>query len=245
VLFLWLLLVAAAGLAFSQSAFFTVRDVQVRGLERVSREELLAVAGVTVPANVFTLDPRAIQERLAGYPPVATVRVERRFPAGLRVDLVERRAVGALPYGQHFLLFDGAGVPFAVRRAEGAADLPLVTGCRPSPVRLGRPASGADLRWVAEVLQNLPSGLQRRVSRVEVGRNLRLTLVVGGGVRAFLGTPEDTGRKLGLLPAILTEAEGNGWSVKEIDLSNPERPFLRRADVAVQPAAQLKAVGGR
>lgn len=228
VLFLWVLLAVAAGLAFSQSAYFTVRAVQVNGLSRLSREEVLSVAGIVLPINVFALDPRAVQERLTAYPPVASVRVTRRFPARLQVDLVERRPVGALPYGEHFLLFDGDGVPFAVRPPSGARDLPVVTGCEPHPVRLGKPARGADLRWVATVLRSLPPDLHRRVKRLEAGRGLAVTLVLETGARAYLGAPEEAGRKLGLLQSILTEAEAKGWQVREIDLRSPDRPVLRR-----------------
>ncbi|MDI6870250.1 MAG: FtsQ-type POTRA domain-containing protein [Bacillota bacterium] len=242
VLFLWLLLVVAGGLGLSQSAYFTVQAVHVAGLRQLKREEVLSVAGISLPANVFALNPRVIQARLAEYPPVAKARVVRRFPAELRIELVEREAVGALPYGEHFLLFDGAGVPFAIRQASGARSLPKVTGCRLTPVRLGKPARGEDLRWVAAVLQSLPRPLYQRLSQVEVGRGLTLTLVTEDGVRALLGSREQIERKLGLLQSILAEAETNGWLVREIDVRNPERPFLRQGG---ENAGESRGESGR
>lgn len=228
VLFLWLLLAVAGGLAFSQSAYFTVRTVQVSGLQRLTEAEVLAVAGVALPANAFALNPRAIERRLAEYPPIAQVRVARRFPAQLRVEVRERRPVGALPYGEHFLLFDGDGVPFAVAPAPASAGLPKVIGCRLAPVRLGKPAQGEDLRWVAAVLQSLPESLHREVQGVEVGRGLTLTLVLQEGGRVLLGSRERMEEKLGLVHTILAEAAENGWTVREIDVRQPDQPFLRR-----------------
>ncbi|MGE5552438.1 MAG: cell division protein FtsQ/DivIB [Betaproteobacteria bacterium] len=228
VLFLWLLLAVTAGLAFSQSAYFTVRTVRITGLRQLTQEEVLAVGGLSLPANVFSVNTRAVAERLADYPPVAGVRVVRRLPAQLRIDLRERQAIGVLPYGEHFLLFDGAGVPFAIRQAAQARNLPVVTGCRLAPVRLGKPAQGEDLRWVAAVLQSLPSSLYRRVVGVEVGRGLTLTMTLDNGSRAWLGSRHQIEEKLGLLQSILTEAEANDWPIKEIDLRDPERPYLRK-----------------
>ncbi|HHW15008.1 MAG TPA: FtsQ-type POTRA domain-containing protein, partial [Firmicutes bacterium] len=207
---------------------FTVRTVEVSGLRRLTRAEVLAVGGVALPANAFALNPRAIQERLAAYPPIAQAKVVRRFPAQLRVEVKERRPVGALPYGEHFLLFDGEGVPFAVTPAPAASGLPKVTGCRLAPVRLGRPAQADDLRWVAAVLESLPPELHRRVQGVEVGRDVTLTLVLTEGSRVLLGSRERMGEKLGLVQSILAEAAENGWTVREVDVRQPDQPFLRR-----------------
>jgi cell division protein FtsQ len=228
VFFLWLLLGVAAGLAFSQSAYFTVRTVQVTGLRRLTPDEVLALGGLSLPANVFTLNPRAIAARLSEYPSVAKARAIRRFPAGLRLEIEEREAVGALRYGEHWLVFDGAGVPFAVRRTAEAGGLPAVVGLRPAPVRLGKPARGDDLRWVAAILGSLPPPLYRRLVQVEVGQGPTLALRLDNGALARLGSEDRLGEKLGLLQAILAEAEANRWSVGEIDLRRPDQPLLRK-----------------
>lgn len=228
VLFLWLILAAAAGLAFTQSAYFIVREVEITGLGRLTREEMLSVAGVEPPVNVFSVNPRAVEARLLAYPAVAEAKVFRRFPSHLRIDLTERRPVGVLPYGEHYLLFDGAGVPFAVRRPEEARGLPVVTGIRPHPVRLGKPSDSPAVRWVATVLQSLPAGLRRRVEGVEAAPGLAVTLVLDDGIRANLGGQERMGQKLGLLQSILAEAAAAGWRVKEIDLRNPDQPYLKK-----------------
>lgn len=230
VLFLWLFLAAAAGLAFTQSAYFVVREVQVEGLVRLTRAEVLSVGGIDLPANLFELDARAIEARLAEYPAVAQVKVRRRLPAQFRIELTERRPVGAIPYGEHLLLFDGAGVPFAVRRRADVQALPVVTGIRPSPVRLGKAARGEDLRWVAAVLQAVPAPIREQLSGVQAGQGLALTLVLKNGVQVRLGGREAMERKLGLVQSILAEADGNQWPVREIDVRNPEQPFLRKGE---------------
>ncbi|MGE5508273.1 MAG: cell division protein FtsQ/DivIB [Chitinophagales bacterium] len=240
VLFLWLFLAVAAGLAFSQSAYFSVREVELSGALQMSRDEVLAVAGVRLPANVFSLNPAAIKAKLAEYPMVAKVRVERRLPARLRIMLTERRPVGALPYGEHLLLFDREGVPYAVRQASRSPRLPLVTGLRPFPVRLGRPERGEGLRWLAAVLGSLPPDLDRRIARVEVRRGFDLSLVLDDGVRVRLGGREAIGRKLGLVRSILAETAAKGWKVREIDVRSVDQPLVRKG---AAPAATAGEAG--
>lgn len=230
VLFLWLLLLVAAGLAFSQSAYFAVRTAEVHGLSLLTTADVLAVAGVKFPVNVFALNPRLIRERLSDYPAVAGAVVERRLPAGLRITVRERQAVGALPYGEHLLLFDASGVPFAIRKPEEAPGLPQVTGTRIAAVRLGRPARGEELKWVATVLRSLPNPLKSEVVRVEVTPDGGLDFILSDGSRARLGTRAQFSLKLGLLQSVLAEAEAKGWRVREIDVRNPEQPFLSKGE---------------
>jgi cell division protein FtsQ len=240
VLFLWLFLIVAAGLAFSQSAYFAVRDIRLEGLSQLGRDEVLAVAGVRLPANVFSLDPTVIQNKLSEYPAVAKVRVERRLPAQLRIVVTERQAVGALPYGEHLLLFDREGVPFAVRQAARVPRLPLVTGVRPSPVRLGRSEDSADLRWLAAMLGSLPPPVEQRIARVEVGRESEVSLLLDDGVRARLGSRDAIDRKLGLLKSILEETTANGWRVREIDVRNVDQPLVRTQGTVGTPAGEVR-----
>jgi hypothetical protein len=72
---------------------FTVTEAEIIGLERVSGHEvntILKVAGVPI----FTIDPQALQDRLAeAFPELTGVTIEVGFPASVVVEVTERYPV--------------------------------------------------------------------------------------------------------------------------------------------------------
>lgn len=111
----------------------TLRNVVLRSDLSLTRDEVLALAGLEQGARYFSVDPQEVARRLAGYPAVAKAEVRKVFPDTLRINLQARRALA-------FLLFqgrDGSSLPLVTDRdgvvmrvgGEAAAfDLPLISG---------------------------------------------------------------------------------------------------------------------
>ncbi|MEB3333476.1 MAG: FtsQ-type POTRA domain-containing protein [Cyanobacteriota bacterium] len=69
-------------------------QVDVSGSRLVSREQVIAAAGLRFPQPLFSLQPRLLSRTLAESLPVERVRVSRlMLPPRLRVELVDRQAV--------------------------------------------------------------------------------------------------------------------------------------------------------
>lgn len=226
-LFFLILLSAVAALAMSQSAYFTVRHPVLRGLSRLTADEVLAVAGVTTPVNIFRLDPNKLQTRLRAYPPLEEVSVTRRLPNRLEIRLAERRPIGATAYGRHLLLFDRKGIPFAVQKGQPSPPVPLITGLAPVPIRLGEPTSSEEIQLATRLLANLKADVLREIAEVQIGRAQSLSIILVSGVRVQLGDDTMLARKLAVMSSILSETDKRQWSLGSVDLRVPDDPVVK------------------
>jgi hypothetical protein len=59
------------------SRAFAVEAVEIRGLTRMTRSELLAAAGIDVGTNVFARSPEEVRARLLKHPWIAAATVQR------------------------------------------------------------------------------------------------------------------------------------------------------------------------
>ncbi len=109
-------------------AGFTVKRVEIKGLNRMQRLPIYAVA-LDQPSMAMPLvDLDAIRERLLRFGWVEEARVSRRLPDTLVVDIVERKPAAIWQHNQQLTLIDREGVPLEPVRLEAMPDLPLVIG---------------------------------------------------------------------------------------------------------------------
>jgi len=122
--------------------FRPLSRIDIVGYTGVSREQIVAAAGITSISSYFSTDVQAMERALMGIPAIQSARVIRHFPDRLQIILEGRRAVAAALVfvdGRTVpAFFDSQGVIFEIGR-EGRAvphHLPVVSGLiieRPVP----------------------------------------------------------------------------------------------------------------
>lgn len=163
---------------FTQTRFFQVREIVVTGVQRLSRQQVMEIAGIGRQTNILSVNLATIRKRLLADPWVAEATVSRKIPSGLRMHIREEIPLALLdmgagegfiinPAGEVFKRWDGADSD-ALPRVQGLghADLPVC----------GMPASEAFgavmtlFRLAGEKNSPLPlSGIRRILMDREIG----------------------------------------------------------------------------
>ena len=127
---------------FTLSIFFKVKTIAVEGVSTVSAESVRSASQILIGDNMFLLNKTTITRNIAkelSY--VESVRIRRKLPSTVVIEVEESRAVGALPYGGGYWLFTGSGkLLSSVNEAALPGDIPVVRG-----VTLLMPQAGAEM----------------------------------------------------------------------------------------------------
>lgn len=221
----------AAWKAVRQSAYFTVRTIEVEGTPHLNREAAIARAGLAQRTNMFRFDPTAAAEQIEAHPWIARATVETALPNTVRIDFEERKPEGVVVLGGLYLV-DGTGEPFVKPTPKEAANLPLITGLDRETYQADPQAAHARIREALAVARHYArSDLKRPLSNVHLGEGGRMELIVGR-TRVVLGRSGHTGklraaervfaqlarRKLDAAYILLSEDERRAI-VKEVPLS--------------------------
>src|SRR5690349_15715642 len=121
------------------NAYFSVREIQVRGSEKVSGSEIVAIAGLHRGMSIWKVDLPAIEKKVARHPWVRHALVRREFPHRIIIDVEERvpRAIVAL---RKLYYVDADGVLFKEVGANENVQYPLLTGFRAEDLSAPNPA---------------------------------------------------------------------------------------------------------
>lgn len=201
---------------------FRIAGVALTGHRHLSRDEVLAIAGITGRSSLLFLDAADARARLRANPWVGDATVQKLYPDRLAIDIVERNAFALWQRdGQvHVIAADGTVLEAYVSR--GVMDLPFVVG------------TGADTR-AREFLGHLdrhPALREQVAAAVLVGER-RWNLKLRNGIDIRLPETE-VPRALDQLAALEQEKKLFSRDIVMIDLRLPDRVTVQLSDGAAQ-----------
>ncbi len=188
-------IVAGVAWALLDSRFFVVRSVQVTGLHRVSRPQVLAAAAIPIGLPLIRVDAAAVSRRVGVITQVQSARVTRSWPDGIVIHVTERSPELAVADGSGYDLVDRFGV-VVVSAARRPPRMPLF---RPAGPLLGNPAVAA----AVAVLHELPAPLSGRLMSVTAPAADDVTLDLTGGVTVVWGSPGGAAAKARVLTVLM------------------------------------------
>jgi cell division protein FtsQ len=212
---------------------FSVRQIDVDGLRRRTRESILQLSRLTAGTNIFAVDTAAAERAILLDPWIREVRVERRLPATIRVELVEREAGALAMLGEQMLVVTRTGEPFKKYEPSDPADLPVITGV--SVEEPGREPA-LERRRIATALEVLRHYERTSLARLHPAEEVHLApggdvvVTVGkSGIALHLGTGP-WAKKWAMAERVLGRLRGQKGSVATMFLDNrahPERVVVR------------------
>jgi cell division protein FtsQ len=206
----------------ANAAGFRITSVALSGNVHVSREEVLAISGVTGTTSLLFLDVATVRERLRTNPWIADATVLKLYPGELQVSISERQAFALWQKDRLVSVIAEDGTVLEPYIAPGLARLPLV---------VGQGAETRAKRFLA-LLERYPEIRDQVRASVLVGeRRWNLRLHNGLDIRL----PEaDAGQALDRLVALERDNKLTTRDITAIDLRLPDRVTVRLSPAAAQ-----------
>ena len=236
-----LAVVVGASLAVAWSAHhyaltsprFAIHTVDLVGGKRTTQELLKSDSGIVLGANIFALDTDAAEQKLLENPWISSIKVSRRLPSTLRIEVSEREASAIVGLAEHLFLVTREGVPFKEMTAGDAFDLPLITGASPENLARDRAREIERIQTGLEVLrqfERLPLSRVYPAEEVHLADAGDVTLTIGkDGISLELGTGPFR-KKLLMAEEVVAELRKKGRTPGIVFLDNqahPERVVVR------------------
>jgi cell division protein FtsQ len=206
----------------ANAAGFRVTAVSLSGNVQVSREEVLAVAGVTNRTSLLFLDVEATRERLTTNPWIADASVLKLYPGELKIAIREREAFALWQKDRRISVIAADGTVLEPFLLPGLGPLPLVVG------------QGADRRAQAflALLERYP-GIRDQVGASILVGERRWNLRLRNGLDVRL--PEtDVAGALERLVALDRQVKLLARDITAIDLRLADRVTVRLSPASAQ-----------
>jgi cell division protein FtsQ len=215
----------------ARTTFLRLERIEVSELKRLSREEVIGLAGVKPGDDMLGLRLRRIGEQLAKNPWVEKVRVRRYFPHVLAIEVTEREPIAVVNMGYLYYL-DKNGEIFKPLNEGDRLDYPVLTGITEEDLGKDQAGSREMLKRVRDLIALLNSRQVFRledVSEIHYDKGYGFTLFTAqGGVPVKLGN-DGFEEKLTRLARIYQDLQSQMGSLVYIDLDFNDRIIVKKA----------------
>jgi cell division septal protein FtsQ len=204
---------------------FIVRTVQISGLHRADRAQVLTDSGLDRPGNVFAVDAATIRRKLVGTAWIKDASVTTQLPDQVQVQVQEWEPLATFhagPQGRLLLLSERAAVLGPGSSKEGLLDVEGPPGGDPRPGQ--RALDPLLLTAMINVQHRLPIEINQEVVGYSVDPCGNLTLIARKGWKAYFGrvlTPEEYANLKIKVDSIKSVAVAG-----EVDFNSPDLEYV-------------------
>lgn len=220
-------LLTAVAIVAALTLFFKVDQVVVSGNSRYSTEEIVDVSGVEQGDNLILMNKYRIAEKLyTQLPYITEVRINRKLPDVLMVEVVETQAVAAIKGGSSTWLMDSGGKLLEVVSSSVAEKYLTLSGLTAeNPAISGKLALGEESPISAPRLLELIHALSQRgmlekTASLDASDPDYMVLSYDGRFRVEMFYDADFDFKLNCLQAAVAQLEPNETGIIRMTLKD-------------------------
>jgi cell division protein FtsQ len=227
------------------TAYFGIRETQVRGCKELTEKDILQLAALKPAQNLLAVNADAIRDRIRKNPWIRDVYVGRELPERLVIEVRERTPVALLKKEDGFYLMDADGLAFKRLESGDESDLPALTGC----YREGR-LNGHLLAKSLELLRYLSASKEfvsvKAIAEVHGDEVLGFSIFTDSGLCLRLGF-DHFENKINRLTPVIADLEKRGMPLKYIliDLTDPTKITVQKRQILTPATPGETAKGYR
>lgn len=230
-IFLFVLILLLLYFFIFKTNFFTIKDIKVKGTNKVSYEQVVKASPCLKGENIFKINISSCQEALDDLPYIKSSKVKRSFPNKIVIDVQERKEIAIIPYIGSFVYIDDEGYILSMEEKDDDEDkieLPQIIGLELSNIELGNNVFKMldidDMIEFISVADQLNIILSMKYIDLEDKDNVIIELK--DGIKVAFGSLHNVKYKYSFLNHILEDIEAENRDVKQILLNKGDNPVI-------------------
>jgi cell division protein FtsQ len=231
-----LLLLGALVFGFNylyNSRYFKIKTVMVSGNSHYSSEQIKKVADVAIGANIFEINKKNIEDKLAAELTwVSSTSLRKVFPDKIEITITERKPYIRLVYGGKYFILDKEAVVLDEISGEEPSlysDYLLVKNGIKFYPEIGEKIAKKSILGAAAIYDALDVELKSIVKEAFISGSTSsdIILITFDNKQIIFGTSDKIVDKNVILKQILIQIHEDGITYSIIDLRNIENPVIK------------------
>lgn len=213
-----LVVLGSGWLWFRNSPLVSVRHVTIAGESGPDAAQIhAALVSAAHTMSTLNVNVKRLRTAVAPYPIVKDLKVTTQFPHGMRIQVVEQLAVGAVEVAGHKTAVAGDGT--LLQDLVVSPSLPVIpVRVPPGGSRVTDPTAAAEVGLLAAA----PDQLRSKISQVTTVASHGLVAELRGGPSIYFGDGSELAAKW--LAAAEVLADPGSVGALYIDVTDPARP---------------------
>lgn len=224
---LLLLLISLVIVLSLKTNFFVINDIKVIGNNNIPKDILIKASSINIGENTFKISTSTGIDNIKKLPYTKEVKIIRKFPKGIVIEIVERKEIAQIKDISSFILIDNEGHILDVKDIQ-KENLPIIVGFKIKNKNLGEDVfAKVDSKLNIEFIREGYSiGLLQRIKDVDMADNNNINITLIDDVGVAFGTLDNVIYKLNLLDTVLKDIKKRKVSCTMILMNKGENPII-------------------
>ena len=235
----WLMLlgIIIGGIIFALlSPIFNIKEISVSGNAQISSQTIISLSSLTIDQNIFNFRTSEIVDNIKENAYIDSVKVSRKFPDTVDIEVEERVTTFMLVYGNAYVYINNQGYILEITSEKG--DHPILTGFKTPTNQLvaGNRLTEEDLEKLNDVLKIMEatssgeSKIENLITEINISDSSNYILTLSKEKKqVYLGDVTDLSTKiLWLNQFIEREKKNEGIIYLNMNL-NEDMPYFRES----------------
>lgn len=225
-----ILFVAALVLLLS-SRLFDIKEINVNGISKLTKEEVISISQIPINTNIFALNKLKAKYRLLENSYIEDVYIKREYPSTISINVKEKVPTFMIQFANSYIYLNNQGYMLEV--STEALPLPTLLGIKTdlSNVKPGKRLDVEDLKKFNKLIQIMDISrnfeLDTLITRIDITDTSNYTVYIDSeGKTVYLGDAVDLNTKILHLKEILNQNKGKAGEIfLDMDLNEYDSRF--------------------
>lgn len=211
--------------------FFSLKNIEVSSAKRLSREEILGLAGVEQGKDLLRMNLKVMGEHILQNPWVEQVHIKRFLPDGISIAVTEREPLAIVNMGYIYYL-DKKGTVFKVLNQGDKLDYPVVTGFSEEEMNSDPAGSREALHATCElinILREKGAFILADVSEIHYDKGFGFTMFTASGALPVKIGSGDFAAKIDRFSRIYRDVMAQRPMLQYIDLDYNDKIIVKKS----------------
>lgn len=232
-IFLFISLITGATIFALTSPIFNIKEIKILNNSQVPTDTIISLSGLKIDENIFKFYGGNIINKIKESPYIENVKVHRKLPNIVEIDIEERIAQYSVEYMEKYAYINTQG--YILEIFDDSKGLPIIQGVTTSDEEIvpGNRLNNEDLSKLEDVIKIMSSakenGLDGKVTSIDISNDNEYSIYLEAEKKkAYLGDNTNLSNKMLYVVAIIEqEKEKEGNIFVNGDLNNKFQPYFR------------------
>lgn len=208
--------------------FFDIKNIEITGNKKLSNDQIIKASICMKGKNIFKINKNYCEESIKKLAYVKNVKITRKLPSTINVEIVEREEVAIIPYIGAFIYIDEEGYVLKIEERKGDVKLPQIFGLKLSNLQVGdcifdNVERSGNLDFL---ILGKDAKLLEQMKYINFSNEENTMIELNNGIKVAFGPLNNVKYKLSFLSKILKDIEEKELVVKQILMNKGENPII-------------------
>ena len=224
-------IIIALGIFFFTSPIFNIKEIEVKGNQKVNKEEIINLSEIQTEQNIYKYSKQSIKDKIKSNAYIEEVQVYRILPDKIEIEVKERTASFMILLNGKYAYINNQGYILEISKEN--IYLPIITGYSTQEENIipGNRLEQDDLKKLETVITIMDSANSNQIAElitgVDISNSKDYILTLNNEAKTvYLGDATDINTRMYYLKGILQKEKGKSGEVFINGNMNTQRVYF-------------------